>query len=315
MSHLKLYTKFLNKNLKISRPLKIVCDASNGTVGPVLKETFKNNKKIKLILINQKSDGNFPAHGPNPLAKGAMDETSKRVIKEKADLGAVFDADADRVFFVDDKGNQLPSYLSSIVLFEASKPPFIADELVYQSLRFLKIFSRKDLLPSKVGSYFVKVKMKEIKANVSAEYSGHFYFKDFFYADSGMLALIKMCNFISSSEDIWTSTLVHNVRAKTKYRSKVGYISKSGQLSEFIEKLPEFSIQTSEIKNADVGEYEKKLQKIAREKKAKIEKRDGITLIFENGFLNLRPSNTEPIIRVTCGARTEEEGKEIINFI
>lgn len=287
MNYLKIYSQFLNKYLKVARPLKIVCDASNGSAGPVLKETFKNHQKIKLILINQKPNGNFPAHGPNPLVQGAMEEAAKRVLKEKADLGAVFDADADRIFFIDDKGQMLPSYLTSIVLFKASRPPFVADELVYQSLRLLKIFSRKDLLPSKVGSYYLKTAMQKYKANVSAEYSGHFYFKDFFYADSGMLALIKMCNFISQN----------------------------GLLSEFLKSLPVFSIQAIEIKNADFKIYEREAKKIATIKKTKIERRDGISLVFKDGFLNLRASNTEPLIRLTAGARNKADCLDLLNLV
>ena len=102
--YLNLYTSFLKKFLRPAKPLKIVFDCSNGTTGLILKNLFKllNFKTFK--LINSIPDGNFPGHGPNPWAKGAMEQLKKEVEQQKAALGVIFDADGDRVFFIDNLG-------------------------------------------------------------------------------------------------------------------------------------------------------------------------------------------------------------------
>ncbi len=280
MNYLQSYSSFLKKFLKVQRPLKVVCDASNGIAGMVVRAVFGNHPKIKLILINGKPNGNFPAHGPNPLADSALNQCVEKVKKEKADLGAVFDADGDRVFFIDETGRPLPSFLTSILLFESSKPPFVADELVFQSLRLMKAFPPKELKPSKVGSYYVKTEMKKHKAGVAGEYSGHFYFKDFFGADSGMMALIKVLNLLSKSDN----TLLAQIK-----------------------NLPEFFIEMKNQKfQGNFSDLQNQLEKRFSKSAVKIEKRDGLSVIFKDSFLNIRASNTEPLIRLTAGAKTKK---------
>lgn len=287
--YLKNYSDFLKKKIEVSGFLKIVCDASNGTAGIVLKEVFKNHPYIKLVLVNEKPDGRFPAHGPNPLAKGALDQARKLVKKEKADFGAVFDADGDRVFFIDDKGNSLPSFVTALVLFKFSQPPFVADELIFQTLVAGKSISSKKLFPSKVGSFFVKQEMKKQKASVSAEYSGHFYFKDFFYCDSGVLALVKMCNIISSSKQ---------------------------KLSDFVEENSEIIVLADQVKiSDDDSDWQEKILNDSNFKKKKITFRDGVTISLPQGFLNIRASNTEPLLRITCGAKSKKAGESFINKV
>jgi len=289
MKYLETYAKFLKKHIKVSRSLRVVCDASDGVSGIVLKEVFKNHPKTKLVLINGKPNGKFPAHGPNPLASGALDQCTKQVLKEGADLGAVFDADGDRIFFIDEKGIPLPSFKTAAILFLNSAPPFVADELIYQSLKLMKAVPKRTLFPSKVGSYFVKEKMKKTKANIAAEYSGHFYLKDFFGADSGLMTLIKMSNLLSKSDDT---------------------------LSQHVNQLPAFSIivENKPLKD-DFLVFKNKLKEKSLKGVVKMEERDGLSLIFPDSFLNIRASNTEPLLRITCGSVSEKVGKDLIKKI
>src|SRR3989344_7882762 len=286
MNYLQIYSNFLKKHIKVSRPMSVVCDASDGVSGIVLKKVFRNHPKIKLVLINGKPNGRFPAHGPNPLSSGALDQCAKRVLKEGADMGAVFDADGDRIFFIDEKGIPLPSFKSAAVLFLNSTPPFVADELVYQSLKLMKIIPQKNLFPAKVGTYFIKNKMGKTKASIAAEYSGHFYFKDFFGADSGLMTLIKMSNLLSKSGDT---------------------------LSQHVNRLPAFSIisENKPLEN-DFLDFKNKLKARPLKGVIKMEERDGLSLIFSDSFLNVRASNTEPLLRMTCGAVSKEVCKKII---
>lgn len=289
MSYLKTYSNFLKKHLKITRPLKIVCDASNGVAGMVLKEVFGNYPKVKMILINGKPDGRFPAHGPNPLAEGALEDCAKRVKKEKADFGAVFDADGDRVFFIDEKGRPIPSFLASALLFQNSSPPHVADEPVYQALKMLKIIPLKKLFPSRIGTFFIKAEMSRVKAGAAGEYSGHFYFKEFFGSDSGVMALIKVMNFLSKENQ---------------------------SLSDYLRQFSNFSIlMENKPFTGDFEELKKNLEKKFSKKALRVEKRDGLTFVFRDSFLNVRPSNTEPLIRLTCGAFDKKTSKHLLNSL
>jgi phosphomannomutase len=286
MDYLKTYSNFLRKFIKFERTLKIVCDSSNGTTGIVIKKVFSGIKNIELILINGKPDGNFPNHSPNPIAPGAMDQASKLVKKRKADIGAVFDADGDRVFFIDNKGKPIPSFIITLILSRKAKPPYVADELVYQSLLASNAFPKKSLVPSRVGFIFIKQKMTGYKASVGAEYSGHFYFKETFCSESGVLALIKVCNFLTSN---------------------------GVPISDFIDKLPKQTVLLKNVKLSNSNDYwQKKLISYPNFKRSKITKRDGLTFTFPKGFLNIRPSNTEPLLRLTCGSSRKSECQRII---
>jgi len=286
MEYLTSYSNFLKKHLKVSRSLKVVCDSSNGTTGFVLKKVFEKNPNIKLILINDKPDGNFPAHGPNPLSPGALDQTVEKVLKEKADFGAIFDADGDRVFFIDDKGQLLSSFISAIFLFKNSKPPFVADETSYQALKIIRAFSKKNLRPSKVGYPFIRSKMKESKASAAVEYSGHFYFKEFFGADSGIFAFIKMLNFISKSRTC---------------------------LSQFVRKQPNLFVELEQIEiESELNYWENRVKDYFLKHNFKIENRDGITAVSLWQFINIRASNTEPLLRLTCGSKLKTDCKKAV---
>src|SRR3989338_5640956 len=116
MRYTKNYVSFLNKFMEIKETLKVVFDSSNGSTGPVLRELFGKNKKIKAIFINEKPDGNFPAHGPNPIIPGAKEQLQNTVVKNKADFGVVFDNDGDRIFFVDNEGRALDTDIIFILL-------------------------------------------------------------------------------------------------------------------------------------------------------------------------------------------------------
>lgn len=302
MDYINIYADFLKNFLKPQRKLKVVFDCSNGTAGIILKNL--KTKKLKAILINQIPDGNFPAHGPNPLKFGALKQLQNEVKKQKADLGMIFDADADRVFFVDNLGRFVnPDIIARLLIWHLKPRKVIIDIRTGWLVRkpttnnLRPTTNNQQLIISRVGHYFIKKLMREIKANFAAEYSGHYYFKKFFYADSGILAAIEAINAVS----------------KLPYK-----------LSDFIDLLPQYHRSDElnfKVKNPQ--ECLKKIEQALKAKnyklKAKISYLDGLTMEFEEWWFNLRPSNTEPLIRLNIEAKSKkllnQKIKELRNFL
>lgn len=286
--YLNNYVTFLKSRIDLKKPLTVVADPSNGTAGLIMEKLI-DIPNLKLILINNTPDGNFPAHGPNPLEKGATGQLGTEIIKHKADFGVAFDADGDRAFFVDNKGTLLPSHESAILLFKNNKPPFVSDELVYQALKHLNLYTDADLKPSRVGSRFVKELLKEVKASAGAEFSGHYYFDTFFGLDSGIFAFIEVARAVSAM----------NISISDYFASIVPHIL----INESVK-----------IEGKDVAVILKKIESHYQDK-AIIGRRDGITLDFGSLWINIRPSNTEPIIRLIGGAPQEADIRNIATEI
>ncbi len=278
------YAKFLNGKLDVRRKLKIVIDCSNGTTGLVAGKLKVESGKLMIILINDRPDGNFPAHGPNPLIAGATAELEARVRKDKADLGVIFDADGDRVFFIDELGRSLDAHEAGYILAQVSKPPFVVSEIASWRLKRIK-----GAAVSPVGHYFFKNLMRKKEASLGLEHSGHFYFKDFFYCDSGILAAIKVINFVSALD---------------------------GGISKWIGGLPGY-FRSGEVnfKIRDKKKILAKLEKIYGKKADRISRLDGITMEFYppaggDHWFNVRASNTENLLRLNVEATDGETLKK-----
>lgn len=202
MNHITIYANFLKKFLKPARSLKVVFDCSNGATGLILKNLFKllNFKTYK--LINSVPDGHFLGHGPNPWAKGAMNQLQKEVLRQKADLGIIFDADGDRVFFIDNLGRIVePDIIARLLIWQLHPKKVVYDIRTGWLVRKLEIESaswRIKLKISKVGHYFIKKLMRKIDADLGVEKSGHYYFKNKkMYFDAGILTAIEIINAVS----------------------------------------------------------------------------------------------------------------------
>lgn len=302
MNYINLYVDFLKKFLKPKRKLRVVFDCSNGVTSLVLKELFlKSNVKgqMSVVFINDKIDGNFPAHGPNPLIKGATKQLEKEVKKQKADLGIIFDGDGDRVFFLDNRGRWVDPNESAYILTQVFKPPYVAG--IVSSWRIKNITSCDDvnlIYISRVGHYFFKKLMREKKASLGLEHSGHYYFKKFFYCDSGILAAIEVINFVSVLKTDFASWLdkLPNYYRSGELNFNIGHpMSKNYR-----------NIETSDIQKLKIL---KKIEVRYKNKAIKIDKLDGITLEFKDWWFNIRPSNTEPFLRLNL----ETTSKKLLN--
>lgn len=289
MDYVSKYAEFLKGHADVKRPLKIVCDASNGATGIVLEKLI-NIPNMELIPINATPDPEFLAHGPNPLIAGATDMLAQKVLETNADFGVAFDADGDRAFFVDNQGKLLPSFVTAAIWFSHSTPPFVADELVYLSLTTSGISEENEIVPARVGSIFIKEAMQKSNALLGAEFSGHFYFKDFFGIDSGIFSMIYTANILSKQDK--TLAQIHADLTK-QYLININVTLKKTTWEKVLETLRR---ETAPIAKASF-------------------EREGLTVITKSGWINVRASHTEPLIRVSVASENKEIAEHDLSFI
>jgi len=281
------YAEFIEGFLKIEQSLTVVFDCSNGTTGLVLRKVKSKREKVKGIFINDRPDGNFLAHGPDPLRPDALRDLIRAVQENKADCGVIFDADGDRVFFVDDKGKPLTADNAAILIGETEQGPVALDVRMGYGAREWFASHNRAVVDSRVGHYFIKKLMREKNISYAAELSGHYYFSDFFYCDSGIFAAIRFLNSVA--------------RLKQK----------GMKLSEWITAQPHY-YQSREI-NFEVTDKEAMMKKVydTYKDEARITSTlDGIKMEFGEGdkawWFNVRPSNTENLLRLNLEAKDKK---------
>ena len=291
MNYIKIYADFLKKFLRPRQKLKVVFDCSNGVAGPIIKQLTTDSQQLKTFLINEKSDGNFPAHGPNPLKPNALKQLQNEVKKHKATLGIIFDADGDRVFFIDNRGRFVdPDVISRLLIWHLKPKKVVIDVRTGWLVRKFKIKNSKlKIHESSVGHYFIKKLMRKTNADLGVERSGHYYFgpnihnQKNLYFDSGILAAIETINAVS----------------------KLPY-----SLADFSDLFPPL-YRSGEI-NIKIGQPQniiKKIEKKLKNQAIKTSRLDGLTMEFNPSAspgkawrFNLRPSNTEPLVRLNIEA-------------
>ena len=288
------YIKFLSKFLFPERPLKVVVDCSNGAVGPIAQKVFKNNSFLNFKFINQKPDGDFPVHGPDPLKGNAFKNLRSLVLKQRADLGVVFDADGDRAFFVDNYGRKInPDAIARLLIWHLKPKKVVIDA------RTGWLITKFQIITSKVGRYFVQKLMKEKKADFGVEHSGHYYFKKFYFFDSGILAAVQVMNAVS----------------------KLPY-----SLADFVELLPIYYSKEIDLKIKEKKDYSatlKKIQNLYKKSAKRTSYLDGLKMeiisLKGNWWFNIHFSNTESVIRLTIESDSERilavESKKLVKLL
>lgn len=277
------------------KPIKVVIDAGNGMAGKVIP-LLEPSIPIKVVPLFFELDGTFPNRSSNPLDTGATDALKNKVLQEKADLGVAFDADTDRLFFIDEKGKFVQADTTLLVLakyfLEKEPGAGIAYNLVC-SKAVPELVKKWGGVPlrSAVGYVNVRKAMKEGHGIMGGEISAHYSFRDNYYADSGFIALLIMLQ-VLSQEDKRFSEMVKDF---TPYCRGPEANFKVEDKQEVLDKL--------EAKYHD----------------ADIDKLDGITFKYKKWWFNARPSNTEPLLRVTVEGDTckimEGKREEITEFI
>jgi len=282
-----LLTRFPKNTFK-KRKLKVVIDAGNGMAGftaPAVMEQLN----VELIPMYFELDGNFPNHEANPIEPENLKALQKKVKKEKADIGLAFDGDADRCFLIDENGDLVnPSALTGLIAvreLKANPGATIIYNLI-SSKAVAEVISENGgiALRSRVGHSYIKTLMAESGAVFGGEHSGHFYFGDFWRADSGMLAaLYALAELMATPKSLSNLLEPYN-----RYFS-------SGEIN-------------SKVKDASKSI---KLVKDKYQDKYEVDELDGLTVTAENWWFNLRPSNTEPLLRLNVEADTQKQMAEI----
>ena len=285
---LKDYANYLfaqfPKNTFKKRKLKVVIDAGNGMAGFTAPAVMAK-LDIDLIPMYFELDGNFPNHEANPIEAKNLKDLQKRVKKEKADIGLAFDGDADRCFLIDEAGGLVnPSALTALIAareLKANPGASIIYNLISSKAVPEVIAENGGVgIRSRVGHSYIKSMMAETGAVFGGEHSGHFYFNDFWRADSGMLAALYALAELMGSN----SSLSELLKPYNRYIS-------SGEINT---KVKDVTKSISRIRDKYHGKYQ-------------VDELDGLTITASTWWFNLRPSNTEPLLRLNVEADTEKE--------
>jgi phosphomannomutase len=283
---LSLFPEITDPNTK-QRRLKVVIDAGNGMAGHTAPAVM-SRLNVEVVPMYFELDGNFPNHEANPIDAKNLVDLQKRVLKEKADIGLAFDGDADRCFLIDEKGELVnPSALTALIAVrELKRKP--GSTIIYNlisSKAVPEIIQENGGKPlrSRVGHSFIKKMMADSDAIFGGEHSGHFYFSEFWRADSGMLAALFALTELASEKKALSSLLKPFNR----------YVA-SGEINSEVNDVPAAIA-------AILAEYG------AAGKGFEVDELDGVTLTGPKFWFNVRASNTEPLLRLNVEGDTEAQ--------
>ncbi len=263
------------------RKLKVVIDAGNGMAGFTAPAVMKR-LNVEVIPMYFELDGNFPNHEANPIEAKNLVDLQKRVKKERADIGLAFDGDADRCFLVDENGDLVnPSALTGLIAKRelARKPgsTIIYNLISSKAVREIVEENGGKAVRSRVGHSYIKKLMAQTGAIFGGEHSGHFYFADFWRADSGMLAALFALSELAASKE-----------PLSKLLAPFNRYSSSGEINSVVKDIP---AKLAELTAKYQGDHE-------------IDELDGLTFTSERYWFNVRPSNTEPLLRLNVEGDT-----------
>jgi phosphomannomutase len=266
------------------RPLKVVIDAANGMAGAMLPPILEQ-LPIEAVRCYFEPDGSFPNHEPNPLLPENREFIVRKTLEEGADLGVAFDGDADRCFFVDDTGEFVAGDFATALFAEGVLEKEPGAKVIYDvraSWAVPETIQRAGGVPlvNRVGHAFIKLRMREEQAAFAGEVSGHYYFRDFSQADSGVIPFLLMLERISNA---------------------------GASLSELLRPFRERYFITGEL-NTPVADVAGKLRELEERlgREGTVSHLDGLSVEAADWHFNVRPSNTEPLLRLNLEARSEE---------
>jgi len=285
------YRRHVLRFLRLSRPLKIVVDTSNGMGGKMIPAIFDKQDDLEICKLNFRVGGKF-VHPPNPLVEANLKQLKAAVKRRRADLGICLDGDADRCMFVDEKGQIVRCDLMTALMARH----FLREEpgaMVVYDLRCSRVVPEEILAANgtprreRVGHAFMKKAMAEGHALFGGELSGHFYFRDNYNCDSGAIAFATGLSVISAQDR---------------------------PFSEQVAPLKRYS-HSGEI-NFEVDDKQAKMDEVAEAfKDAEIDHLDGVTCQYEDWWCNVRPSNTEPLLRLMVEAKTPAQMRKRVDQI
>jgi phosphomannomutase len=271
----------------VVKPLRVVVDGGNGMAGPMVGPLLRE-LGLDLIEAYFEPDGNFPDHEPNPLLPRNREFIMREVIDKQADLGIAWDGDADRCFFIDDTGSFvdgdfLTALLADSILRKQPGATILYDVRASRAVADTVQRAGGRALINRVGHAFFKTRMREEHAMFGGEVSGHYYFHDFYCADSGTIPALLVLELLSIQDATMAELL-------EPYRSRY-FIS--GEI------------------NSEVSDQQAKLDELAeRYRDGRQNHLDGISIDYDDWHFNVRPSNTEPLLRLCLESVRSREQME-----
>jgi phosphomannomutase len=284
-----LYPAFVERVLSFIdvsavRPLRVVIDAANGMAGAMLPPVL-DRLPIDAARYFFEPDGSFPNHEPNPLLPENREFVIGKTLEEHADLGVAYDGDADRCFFIDDTGEFVPGDFVTALLAESILEKEPGGKVIYDvraSWAVPETIERLGGVPivNRVGHAYIKLRIRDENAVFAGEVSAHYYFRDFYQADSGVIPFLLLIELISK---------------------------KRRKLSELLEQYRSRYFITGEI-NTPVQDVALKLRELEERfgKEGRVSHLDGVSVEADEWHFNVRPSNTEPLLRLNLEARSKE---------
>lgn len=274
-------THLLERGGKIGK-LKVAFDVANGAVGAVLPQLLARLPQISPVELFFEPDGTFPNHEANPLLESNMAWVKKAVVDNKCDLGVAYDGDGDRVFFVDEKGETVASDLMTALIARRLLAVEKGAAIVYD-LRSSRVVAEEIQagggvpVEERVGHAFIKKTMREKSSPFAGELSGHFYWRDHFYCDTGLLTTLKVLSIASEGKKL--SELMKPLR-RTARSGEINFEveDKDGALARLVQAFPG----------------------------ATVARLDGVTVRLADFWFNARKSNTEPLLRLNIEASSEK---------
>jgi phosphomannomutase len=269
------------------RPMKVVLDGGNGMAGPMVGPVL-DDLPLEQVATYWTPDGNFPDHEPNPLLPENRTFIIKQVLSEGAELGIAWDGDADRCFFIDDTGKFVDGDFLTALLAEAilAKDPgatILYDVRASRAVRHVVEAAGGTADVNRVGHAFFKTRMRKEGAAFGGEVSGHYYFRDFYCADSGTLPALLILELLSA---------------------------KGKRMSELLAPYRENYFISGEI-NSEVQDQDAKMKEIAeRYADGEVSWLDGVSVDYEDWHFNVRPSNTEPLLRLNLESLVSPDDME-----
>jgi len=279
------------------KPLKIAIDAGNGMGGALVPPVF-TNLPCEVIPLYFELDGTFPNHEANPIEPENIRDLQRTVVEQGCDLGVAFDGDADRIFLIDEHGafvgGDLTTAMVSIQMLKKHPGSSIVYNLICSHTVPETISANGgQAIRSRVGHSFIKALMRDEDAIFGGEHSGHFYFRDNWYADSGLIAMLTVLELISEEG-----------RSLSAILEPIDHRFRSGEIN-------------SEV--ADVEGTVERVQTHFAEQGAEIDHLDGLTVEFDDWWFNLRASNTQPLLRLNVEADDkallDEKASEVLSLI
>ena len=270
----------------VIRPFNVVLDAGSGMAGLIAPKLF-DQLPCRTTRLCFEIDGRFPNHEANPLIEENRRDIVERVVAEKADIGIAWDGDADRCFFIDGAGEFVPGDFITALLAEAFLLKTPAASVIYDlrashAVRDVVATHGGTSLMNRVGHAFFKRRMRETNAIFGGEVTGHYYFRDNFYADNGFIPALLILELMSKK-----GLSLHQLLEPLRRQYFI-----SGEINTKLKSMDVVPAKLTEIaaRYADGHQYEL----------------DGISVEYPDWHFNVRPSNTEPLLRLNLEARTPE---------